>query len=44
MKTLCIASWIFLLATAQVEAQEEGYAPNQLIVSFDNKEDAVLEM
>lgn len=43
MKTLIIAVCICLLASLHVEAQETGYEPNQLIVSFKNKEDAVLE-
>ena len=44
MKRLVILICICLLASLHVEAQETGCVPKQLIVSFENKEDAVLEV
>jgi hypothetical protein len=44
MKALIIVICGCLLAGSPVRAQEAGYAPKQLLVSFNNKEDAVLQV
>ncbi|MFA4947306.1 MAG: hypothetical protein WC674_02215 [Candidatus Krumholzibacteriia bacterium] len=44
MRALVIMICICLLASLHVEAQETGYEPKQLIVSFENKKDGVLDM
>jgi subtilisin family serine protease len=43
MKPLFMVICGCLLASMPVRAQELGYAPKQLLVSFNNKEDAVLQ-